>query len=79
MINTIHHQAVNKLGRGLIVEAVAEDGIVEAIRWRGPSYVLGVQWHPEFMFGPDIGEAHLDGSPILNEFLEAARARKAKR
>ncbi len=79
MINTIHHQAVNKLGRGMVVEAVAvPDGIVEAIRWRGPSYVLGVQWHPEFMFGPGIGEEHLDGSPILNEFLDAARVRKAQ-
>ena len=80
MINTIHHQAVNKLGRGMIVEAVAvPDNIVEAIRWRGPSYVLGVQWHPEFMLGPGIGEEHLDGSPILNEFLDAVRVRKAKR
>ena len=80
MINTIHHQAVNRLGRGMIVEAVAvPDGIIEAIRWRGPSYVLGVQWHPEFMFGPGIGAEHLDGSPILTEFLEAARVRKAKR
>ena len=80
LINTIHHQAVNKLGRGLIVEATAvPDGIVEAIRWRGPSYVFGVQWHPEFMFGPEMREEHLDGSLILNEFLEAARARKAKR
>jgi len=80
LINTIHHQAVNKLGRGMIVEALSEpDGIVEAIRWRGPSYVLGVQWHPEFMFGPGIGAEHLDGSPILNEFLDAVRARKAKR
>jgi putative glutamine amidotransferase len=80
MINTIHHQAVNKLGRGMIVEAVSEpDGIVEAIRWRGPSYVLGVQWHPEFMFGPGIGDEHLDGAPILGEFLDAARARMAKR
>jgi len=79
-INTIHHQAVNKLGRGMIVEAVSEpDGIVEAIRWRGPSYVLGVQWHPEFMFGPGIGDQHLDGGPILSEFLDAASARKAKR
>jgi hypothetical protein len=31
------------------------------------------------MFGPDIGESHLDGSPLLNEFLEAARVRKAER
>jgi len=80
VINTIHHQAVNKLGRGMIVEALSEpDRIIEAIRWRGPSYVLGVQWHPEFMFGPGIGEEHLDGSPILNEFLDAVRTRKSKR
>lgn len=80
LINSIHHQAVKKLGRGLVVEAQsAPDGIVEAIRWRGPSYVVGVQWHPEFMFGPGMGSDHLDGSPILNEFLDAARARKKKR
>jgi putative glutamine amidotransferase len=79
-INTIHHQAVNKLGRGMIVEARSvPDEIVEAIRWRGPSYVLGVQWHPEFMFGPGMGSEHLDGGPILGEFLEAAHVRKRKR
>ena len=37
------------LGRNLVVEAWSEpDRIVEAIRWDGPSYVLAVQWHPEF-------------------------------
>jgi putative glutamine amidotransferase len=76
-INTIHHQAVKKLGRGLVVEATSvPDNLVEAIRWRGPSYVLGVQWHPEFMH-ETRQEGHLDGTPILNEFLEAARVRKA--
>lgn len=80
LINSIHHQAVNTLGRGLTVEANAvPDGIIEAIRWRGPSYVMGVQWHPEFMFGPGMDATWLDGSPILNEFLDAARARKARR
>ena len=79
-INTIHHQSINKLGRGLIVEGVSEpDGIVEAVRWRGPSYVFGVQWHPEFMFGQSMTDEHLDGAPILTEFLEAVRKRKAKR
>jgi putative glutamine amidotransferase len=78
-INTIHHQSVNKLGRGLIIEARSEpDNIVEAIRWRGPSYVFGVQWHPEFMHGPMMTKEHLDGAPILTEFLDAARARKAR-
>jgi putative glutamine amidotransferase len=76
-INTIHHQAVNKLGRGLDIEALAvPDNVVEAIRWRGPSYVFGVQWHPEFMHGPTMTAAHLDGEPILTEFLDAARERK---
>src|SRR6185503_4795788 len=49
-INTIHHQAIKALGEGLVVEAMSEpDGIVEAIRWEGHSFVVGVQWHPEFM------------------------------
>jgi putative glutamine amidotransferase len=57
-----------------VVEAFSEpDGIIEAIRWRGDSYVFGVQWHPEFLDpqNPDL----LDGSPILNEFLARARER----
>ena len=60
------------------VEAFAiPDDIVEAIRWRGPSYVLGVQWHPEFMFGPTMTADHLDGTPILSEFLDAVRTKKS--
>jgi putative glutamine amidotransferase len=36
--------------RGLVAEAMSDpDGIVEAIRWEGHSFVVGVQWHPEFM------------------------------
>jgi putative glutamine amidotransferase len=75
-INTIHHQAVKALGRDLVVEAVSEpDGIVEALRWTGPSFVLGVQWHPEFM---DPSDAELlDGKPLQAAFLAACRSRKA--
>ncbi len=74
-INTIHHQAVKGLGKGLVVEAVSEpDGIVEAVRWEGPSFVIGVQWHPEFM---DPGDAELlDGKPLQAAFLAACRSRK---
>jgi putative glutamine amidotransferase len=74
-INTIHHQAVKSLGRDLAIEAVSEpDGIVEAIRWNGPSFVAGVQWHPEFM---DPADAELlDGRPVLESFLAACRIRK---
>ena len=52
------------------------DGIVEAIRWRGPSYVFGMQWHPEFLAPATLHKAQLDGKPILHDFLEAARERK---
>ncbi|MEU4726813.1 gamma-glutamyl-gamma-aminobutyrate hydrolase family protein [Streptomyces sp. NPDC023588] len=47
-VPTYHHQAVDRLGRGLIVSAHAVDGTVEAIELPDPErWVLGVQWHPE--------------------------------
>jgi putative glutamine amidotransferase len=76
-INTIHHQAVKDVGRDLVVEARSvPDGIVEAIRLSGPSYVVGVQWHPEFLFGAAEDAAVLDGKPLLDEFLAAVRRAK---
>lgn len=79
-VNSIHHQAVKDLGRDLFVEAVAvPDGIVEAIRWRGPSYVFGMQWHPEFLAQRTLQSGELDGKPILKDFLRAARAHKRPR
>ena len=76
-INSIHHQAVKDLGRELVVEALAvPDGLVEAIRWRGPSYVFGMQWHPEFLAKQTLHDEQLDGGPILQDFLAAVRARK---
>jgi putative glutamine amidotransferase len=47
-VNSAHHQALDRLGDGLEVEAwSAEDGIIEQVRLRGRPYVLGVQYHPE--------------------------------
>ena len=74
-INTIHHQAVNRLGEGLVVEAVSEpDGLVEALRWEGHSFVVGVQWHPEFMDPSD--KSLIDSRPLLRAFLHACEQRK---
>lgn len=71
---SIHHQAIRSLGRGLRVEARSRDGLIEAIRLVGKPYVLGLQWHPEFHppGAPDL----LDCTPILDEFLTAARGRR---
>jgi len=78
-INSIHHQAVKDLGKDLVIEALGvPDGIVEAIRWRGPSYVFGMQWHPEFLALASLDAAQLDGGPILRDFLDMARARKER-
>ncbi len=76
-VNTIHHQAVRTLGDDMVAEAhAAGDQVIEAIRWTGPSYVFGVQWHPEF-HEPGAKDL-LDSQPIMLEFLDAARAaRKA--
>lgn len=69
---SIHHQAIDRLGRDLVVEARSlEDHIVEAIRMNGKSYVCAVQWHPEFHGGR---EGFLDGGKLLDEFLAAVRA-----
>jgi putative glutamine amidotransferase len=80
-VNSIHHQAVKALGKDLVVEALSvPDEIIEAIRWRGPSYVVGVQWHPEYHDPADMDL--LDGRPLLREFLseaEKARARMTQR
>jgi putative glutamine amidotransferase len=48
-VNTTHHQAIKKLGRGVVVNAVAEDGVIEGIESTEHEFVLGVQWHPEVL------------------------------
>jgi putative glutamine amidotransferase len=46
-VNSRHHQAVDRLGLGLIVSAWSEDGVVEGIEKPGAAFVVAVQWHPE--------------------------------
>jgi len=75
-VNSIHHQCVKRLGNGLAVEARSPaDGVVESVRWTGSSFVMGVQWHPEF-HAQAAGNL-LDSGPIIGEFLEQCRRRLA--
>lgn len=65
-VNTYHHQAVKKLGKGLMVSARASDSIVEAIEAKNYPFLLGVQWHPE----KDINDPFQ--KKLFCEFIKAA-------
>jgi putative glutamine amidotransferase len=65
-VPTYHHQAVDRLGRGLLASAHAEDGTPEAVEVAdGDGFVLGVQWHPEA--GEDVR--------VMRALVSAAAAR----
>lgn len=48
--NSFHHQAIDRVGKDLIVTGITGDDIIEAIEMPSRPFVLGVQWHPESMF-----------------------------
>lgn len=48
--NSYHHQSVKDLGKGLIISARADDGMIEAVELESYGYGMGIQWHPEVMF-----------------------------
>lgn len=85
-VNSVHHQGIKVLGRGLAVEARStDDGIVEAVRYVGdadiggtPPFAYGVQWHPEFMLDiPDATRAPwLDPRVLLTHFVEEVDRRR---
>lgn len=69
-VNSVHRQAIDRLGDRLQVEAVAPDGTVEAVSVRGaPAFAVGVQWHPEYWARSDDASAR-----IFRAFGDAVRA-----
>ena len=48
MVNSLHGQGIDRTAPGLRVEAVAPDGLIEAVSLPGARFVVGVQWHPEY-------------------------------
>ncbi|ANJ67495.1 gamma-glutamyl-gamma-aminobutyrate hydrolase [Halothiobacillus diazotrophicus] len=75
MVNSLHGQGIDRLGAGLVAEAHAPDGLIEAVRIAGAkSFALAVQWHPEWNV--------LNTPPylaIFRAFGDACRARVAQR
>jgi putative glutamine amidotransferase len=67
-VNSSHHQSVKDVAPSLTASAVAPDGIIEAIESRAQRFLLGIQWHPEFLF--DHYPLH---RRLFEAFLRAAR------
>src|SRR5574341_214199 len=73
-VNSSHHQSVKQVAPSFVVSAVASDGVIEAIEAGNPTrhpFLLGVQWHPEFLY--DRHEIH---QRLFTAFLAAARGGK---
>ncbi|WP_242656281.1 gamma-glutamyl-gamma-aminobutyrate hydrolase family protein [Desulfofundulus thermosubterraneus] len=71
-VNSLHLQAVERVGPGMVVSARAEDGVIEAIESKKHSFVLGVQFHPEKMAAASV---YMNFFRVLVERAEAFRKR----
>jgi putative glutamine amidotransferase len=70
-VNSMHHQAIKRLGDGLREVAWAPDGVIEGVEMAGDArFVLGVQWHPEELVGHDQAARNL-----FVAIVDAARRR----
>jgi putative glutamine amidotransferase len=70
-VSSVHWQGIDRLGEGLLVEAVADDGLIEAVTLRdAKALVVGVQWHPEW-FAEDP-----HGRLLFRRFGRACRLRQ---
>lgn len=70
MVNSTHHQAVERPGEGLNVIAYAPDGVIESVFGTSQNpWILGIQWHPETSFAGDVFSRK-----IFAEFLAHCRA-----
>ena len=77
-VNTVHHQCIKKLGKGLKKEATSsEDNIIEAFsKIDDQNKIIAVQWHPEF--GHTLGETVLNQDLLYDEFLKLVKVNLKK-
>ena len=75
MVNSLHGQGIKKLADGVTVEAVADDGLIEAFTVDdAPAFTLAVQWHPEWK-----ASSNEFSSAIFRAFGDACRERSGNR
>ena len=80
VVNSAHHQAIDKLGEGLNVNCIADDGTIEGVEWAansGKPFLLCVQWHPERMSKLGLEASPLSKS-IRDKFIEEVKKSKAQ-
>ncbi len=65
-VNSSHHQAVKNIPDNMIASAISSDSVIEAIEHLNYNFMLGVQWHPEYLL------TELDKN-IFKEFINAAK------
>lgn len=72
VVNSAHHQSIEKLGAGLKVNCTADDGTIEGLEWADPSnkpFLLCIQWHPERMFKFQLESSRLSRN-LRDKFIE---------
>lgn len=73
-VNSLHSQGIAKLAGGVTVEAVADDGLIEALSVDADAFALAIQWHPEWR----VTENPFS-TAIFKAFGDACRERAARR
>lgn len=71
-VNSSHHQSIKSPGDGLLINALAPDGVIEGIEHINKDFCIGIQWHPEFL----INSADYK---ILNQFIIASNDNKNRK
>ena len=67
-VNSYHHQAIKALADGMESMAFSDDGLVEAVCMPGKRFIVGLQWHPEFLYATDERlSGHLSNLCVSNE------------
>ncbi|MBL0714393.1 MAG: gamma-glutamyl-gamma-aminobutyrate hydrolase family protein [Desulfosarcina sp.] len=72
-VNSLHHQAIDRVGAGLRVVARSGDGIIEAVEGNGEQWIVGVQWHPEWLV-----EGFDEMQALFGAFRDACRPGSSK-